>query len=318
MCSVAPDRNAAYGMPQAFTWNIGTMASARSASVMPQRRGHDRHRVQVGGPVRVHHALRVPGGAAGVAHQRRGPLVQLRPVVPGVLRAASRSAYRSTGTGRRAPTASPGPLTMNASTVGSWSAILRQQRDQGVVHDDDPVPGVVDDLGHLGAGQPDVQRVQHRAHRGHPEVGLQVLLVVPAERGHRVARPDPQPGQGPGQPPRVLRHGRVRGPAGARSGPGHALAAAVHAGAVPHDRADGEREVLHGAADHLVSSSCELHPIQTYVTAARRAHARSAPPGPGCSLSPHSTSAGTPSWRAASLTAGRSMPRAWASPSSRV
>ena len=35
MCSVAPDRNAAYGRPHALAWNIGTMASARSASVMP-------------------------------------------------------------------------------------------------------------------------------------------------------------------------------------------------------------------------------------------------------------------------------------------
>jgi catechol 2,3-dioxygenase-like lactoylglutathione lyase family enzyme len=38
----------------------------------------------------------------------------------------------------------------------------------------------------------------------------------------------------------------------------------------------------------------------------------------GFSLSPHSTSAGMPSWRAASLTTGRSMPRAWASASSRA
>ncbi len=35
ICSVAPHRNAAYGMPHAAAWNIGTMASARSASVMP-------------------------------------------------------------------------------------------------------------------------------------------------------------------------------------------------------------------------------------------------------------------------------------------
>lgn len=33
---------------------------------------------------------------------------------------------------------------------------------------------------------------------------------------------------------------------------------------------------------------------------------------------PHSTSAGIPSWRAASLTSGRSMCKAWVSPSSRV
>ena len=35
ICKVAPDRNAAYGMPHALAWNIGTIAIARSASVMP-------------------------------------------------------------------------------------------------------------------------------------------------------------------------------------------------------------------------------------------------------------------------------------------
>ena len=35
ICKVAPDRNAANGMPQALAWNIGTMAIARSASVLP-------------------------------------------------------------------------------------------------------------------------------------------------------------------------------------------------------------------------------------------------------------------------------------------
>ena len=35
ICKVAPDRKAANGMPHALAWNIGTMASARSASVMP-------------------------------------------------------------------------------------------------------------------------------------------------------------------------------------------------------------------------------------------------------------------------------------------
>jgi len=35
ICSVAPDRKAANGMPHALAWNIGTIASARSASVLP-------------------------------------------------------------------------------------------------------------------------------------------------------------------------------------------------------------------------------------------------------------------------------------------
>ncbi len=34
-CSVAPDRNAPNGMPQALTWNIGTKVSTRSDSTVP-------------------------------------------------------------------------------------------------------------------------------------------------------------------------------------------------------------------------------------------------------------------------------------------
>ena len=35
MCMVVPDMNAANGMPQALTWNIGTIVSWRSASLAP-------------------------------------------------------------------------------------------------------------------------------------------------------------------------------------------------------------------------------------------------------------------------------------------
>ena len=35
MCRVVPAMNAANGMPQALTWNIGTMVSCRSASPAP-------------------------------------------------------------------------------------------------------------------------------------------------------------------------------------------------------------------------------------------------------------------------------------------
>src|SRR6185312_5413718 len=100
-----------------------------------------------------------------------------------------------------------------------------------------------------------VEGVQYRTHAGHPEVGLEVLLVVPAKRPDRVVRPDPEPGQRPGQPRRVLRHLGVAGPAGAGPGPRYALAARVHPGAVPHDRADRELVVLHRAANHRRSSS---------------------------------------------------------------
>ena len=35
MCRVVPDMNDANGMPQALTWNIGTIVSCRSASLAP-------------------------------------------------------------------------------------------------------------------------------------------------------------------------------------------------------------------------------------------------------------------------------------------
>ena len=41
---------------------------------------------------------------------------------------------------------------------------------------------MVDDVGELIGEEPHVQGVQHRTHRRHGQVGLQVLLVVPHER----------------------------------------------------------------------------------------------------------------------------------------
>ena len=64
----------------------------------------------------------------------------------------------------------------------------RERGQQAAVHDDDLVLGVVDDVHELVGGQPDVERVHDRAHAGDRVVGLEVFLVVPAERGHRIAR----------------------------------------------------------------------------------------------------------------------------------
>src|SRR5439155_4837333 len=141
---------------------------------------------------------------------------------------------------------------------------------------------------------PDVERVQDGTHAGHSEVGLEMLLVVPAERPDRIVRPDPEPVQRPGQPRRVLRHLGVTGPAGAGPGPRHALTARVHPGSVPHDRGNRERVVLHGAADHRRSSSSLQpyllggtvgpnlrHTSSVTVPGSSPCHARSSsPPGP--------------------------------------
>jgi hypothetical protein len=59
---------------------------------------------------------------------------------------------------------------------------------------------VVDDVGQLLGEQPQVEGVQHRAHRRHGEVRLEVLLGVPQERPDPVALLHAEPGQRPGQP----------------------------------------------------------------------------------------------------------------------
>ena len=53
-----------------------------------------------------------------------------------------------------------------------------------------PVLGVSRDVRQLVRVQPEVERVQHRAEQRHGEVGLEVAVVVPAERGDAVAGAD--------------------------------------------------------------------------------------------------------------------------------
>ena len=83
--------------------------------------------------------------------------------------------------------------------------------------------GVVDDVGELVGEKPYVQGVQHGPHRGDGEVGLEVLLVIEAERRHPVAPGDAEtleagrkPLGAPRQPPRSW---RVESPPPRRSRP---------------------------------------------------------------------------------------------------
>jgi hypothetical protein len=67
-----------------------------------------------------------------------------------------------------------------------------EERQERGVDDDHPVLGVVGDVRHLLRGEPDVQRMDDRAHAGHGVVRLHVLLVVPHEGTDAVARADPE------------------------------------------------------------------------------------------------------------------------------
>ncbi len=70
---------------------------------------------------------------------------------------------------------------------------LGQRRREGVVDEDHPVLGVVDDVGDLVGEQADVDRVQDGAEARHAEVELEVALAVPAEGRHPVALLDAEP-----------------------------------------------------------------------------------------------------------------------------
>ena len=67
-------------------------------------------------------------------------------------------------------------------------ADLRQMREQpgegpgeGVVDDDDRGPTMVGDIEDLLGEEPDVQRMEHGAHRRDGQIGGEVLGVVPHE-----------------------------------------------------------------------------------------------------------------------------------------
>jgi hypothetical protein len=70
--------------------------------------------------------------------------------------------------------------------------------------------GVVEDVGDLVRGEPDVDRVQHRSGLQDAVVGLQEVVRVVGDERHSIAGLDPQPVQRVRQPMRALRIGAVR------------------------------------------------------------------------------------------------------------
>ena len=213
--------------------------------------------MQVGGPVAIDDALRISGGPAGVAHRRGRFLVQLRPVE----RVGLDGEQVVVGVHRHAGEL-VGPRCLAERTAGHDHVLdrggmrqdLGQPGDQRRVHDDGVVLRVGGDVADLGRREPDVQRVQDRAHRGHRQVRLEVLGVVPHERADALVGVDAE------APQRV---GQLGGPAagfgvsttpGPVAGPGNNLPIAEYGRSVPHDRCDRQREIHHRAPHRATSS----------------------------------------------------------------
>ncbi len=211
-----------------------------------------RHRVQVRRAVAVDDSLGVAGGAGGVAHGRGVALVDLGPV-EGRLGGREQLLVEVHLLAARAQRVEVGRGGLGAGDhdVLDRGHLLqpgRQQPDERVVDDHHVVLGVVGDVDQLLGEEPDVEGVQHRAHRGHREVGLEVLDVVPLEGRHPLVAVDPQPAQRRGQPRGALAEIGVGAGAAAVGGRGHDLAVGVHRDDVAADGVDGQLVVLHGAA----------------------------------------------------------------------
>ena len=63
----------------------------------------------------------------------------------------------------------------------------RDQRQEGLVDEQDAVLGVVEDIHQLFREQARVDGVAHQAGTGHTEIGFQVAVVVPGQGGDPVA-----------------------------------------------------------------------------------------------------------------------------------
>ena len=217
------------------------------------------HRVQVAGPVTVDDPLRVPGGPAGVAHRRGRALVERWPVErvrlrgQQVLIAVHAHAGELIGPGRIGERAAGHDHVLDGGGMGQD---LGEPGNQRSVHDDGLVLRVGGDVADLGRREPDVQRVQHRAHRGDRQVGLEMLGVVPHEGADPLVRVDAQSRQGVGQPGGPAARFGVSATSGPVPGPRDDFPITEYGRSVPHDRCDRQWEIHHRAPHRATSSGC--------------------------------------------------------------
>ena len=162
---------------------LGHVQAERRRERLPER-------VQDGGAVRVEDALRHPGRAARVAHGRGGVLVQLRILV--VVRVGPREQLLVG--------------VLDDEDVLDLRLVLEllPERQQRLVDDHGLVARVRRDVAEVVRVQPQVERVQDEAAARDPEVRLEVLVVVPAERRDAVAGLEAEPLQRDRELPRPL------------------------------------------------------------------------------------------------------------------
>ncbi len=127
------------------------------------------------------------------------------------------------------------------------------ERNQGVVHHEDLVLGVVDDVDELFGEQPDVERMKDGAHGAAREICFEMLLAVPAKRRDTVAETHAELGQCVGELSRSISHRREARDAVFAFVDRDDSAIPVDASSVLEDGRNQKRAVLHGTLKHPVS-----------------------------------------------------------------
>ena len=151
--------------------------------------------------MRVDNALRMAGGPGRVTHAERIGLRELGPRLDRARRLEQRLVLRQ-------PIGHHGlggvPHDHDVFHARDLVADAGEHRIDARVGEDHRVARVIDDVGQILRGEPEVQRVQHGAReRGRP-VDLEMAVTVPRERRHAVAFFHSEIAEEPGQAHRAL------------------------------------------------------------------------------------------------------------------
>ena len=155
--------------------------------------------------VAVEHPLGRARGARGVAQPARVVLVGPRPF-------GHRLVRRNQGFVRAGPAQGRfghGRLVAQQDETLDGGQLVLQVFHQGhevEIEENDAIARVVEDVGHLGAEQPRVDRVADRAHAGNGVEQLEMAKAVPGQRRDWLARRDPERRQRTARAPRAPTH----------------------------------------------------------------------------------------------------------------
>ncbi len=133
--------------------------------------------------MRIDNAFRAPGRTRGVTHRTRIVLIHFR-VVEVAGRGSEERLVVIHAAGNRFAVQRHNDHALEIDLVTK----LRQQGKQHIVNDQEPVPGVIGDIGDVLRREAQIERVQDAARSDHAEIGFKVGVMVPHQGRHAITR----------------------------------------------------------------------------------------------------------------------------------